>query len=160
MRYGIERKTKLMTLDKETLKAIREQGNEALKAVGEELGVKIELGNCSYSESEATFQMKVNIISEDGEVITKEWENLLRLAKMRDFDIEKEYTLNGSKVKLKGYNSRARKWCYIVEYVKDGRVVRVGDEWFDRAVYGLDHTGRKITTENKDSSCKSGSCGC
>ena len=146
MRYGIERKTKLMTLDRETLKAIREQGNEALKAVGEKLNVKIELGNCSYSESEATFQMKVNIISEDGEVITKEWENLLQLAKIKCFDVEKEYTLNGSKVKLKGYNSRARKWCYIVEYVKDGRVVRVGDQWFDKAVM--------------DSSCKSGSCGC
>ena len=146
MRYGIERKTKLMTLDRETLKAIREKGNEALKAVGEELGVKIELGNCSYSESEATFQMKVNIISEDGEVITKEWENLLQLAKLKGFDVEKEYTLNGSKVKLKGYNSRARKWCYIVEYVVDGRVVRVGDQWFDKAVM--------------DSSCKSGSCGC
>tara|TARA_R100000315_G_scaffold62427_1_gene43924 strand:+ start:77 stop:517 length:441 start_codon:yes stop_codon:yes gene_type:complete len=146
MRYGIERKTKLMTLDRETLKAIREKGNKALKAVGEELGVKIELGNCSYSESEATFQMKVNIISEDGEVITKEWENLLQLAKLKGFDVEKEYTLNGSKVKLKGYNSRARKWCYIVEYVVDGRVVRVGDQWFDKAVM--------------DSSCKSGSCGC
>lgn len=149
-----------MALDKETLKAIREQGNQALKSVGEKLNVKIDLGNCSYSESEATFQMKVNILSEDGEVITKEWEALLRMAKMRDFDIEKEYTLNGSKVKLKGYNSRARKWCYIVEYVKDGRVVRVGDEWFNRAVYGFDHTGRKIPTENKDSNCKSGSCGC
>ena len=48
MQYGIERKTKLMTLDRETLKAIREQGNEALKAVGEKLNLKIELGSCSY----------------------------------------------------------------------------------------------------------------
>jgi len=61
-----------MTLDRKTLKAIREQGNEALKAVGEKLNVQISLGNYSYSENEVTFQMKVNIISEDGEVITKE----------------------------------------------------------------------------------------
>ena len=35
MRYGIERKTKLMTLDNKTLRSIRDYGNEALKAVGE-----------------------------------------------------------------------------------------------------------------------------
>ena len=146
MRYGIERKTKLMTLDNKTLTSIRGYSNEALKAVGEKHNVEISLGNCSYSENEATFQMKVNTLSEDGKIITKEWDSLLQLAKIIGFDVEKEYTLNGSKVKLKGYNSRARKWCYIVEYVKDGRVVSVGDQWFDKAVM--------------DSSCKSGSCGC
>ena len=112
------------------------------------LWIGLYMGN-QYKKQVKTIQggkMKVNIISEDGEVITKEWENLLQLAKLKCFDVEKEYTLNGSKVKLKGYNSRARKWCYIVEYVKDGRVVRVGDQWFDKAVM--------------DSSCKSGSCGC
>jgi len=159
MQYGIERKTKLMTLDNKTLTSIRGYSNEALKAVGEKHNVEISLGNCSYSENEATFQMKVNTLSEDGKIITKEWDSLLQLAKIIGFDVEKEYTLNGSKVKLKGYNSRASKWCYIVEYVEDGREVKVGDKWFDKAVLSKKPT---IITHPKEmnSNCKSGSCGC
>lgn len=146
MRYGIERKTKLVILTKIKVKSMREDANEALKAIGEKYNVKMELGSCTYSDNEAIFQMKVNIISEDGKVITREWEDLLTLAELKNFDVDKEYTLNGKKVKLKGYNRRAKKWSYIIEHIEDGSTARVGDQWFDNTVM--------------DSSCKSGSCGC
>lgn len=147
MLYGIERRRSLMALTPDKLRAIREKVNEALKPVGEELGCRIQLGNCTYSDNEANFKMKVNPISDSGEIITKEYEDLLSLSKMRGFDVEKEYPLNAGKVKLVGYNTRARKWSFIVEKVENKERVRVSQEWFDRYVM-------------TDSSCNSGSCGC
>ena len=68
-------------------------------------GIKVELGNCSYDEAQATYQLKINV---DG-VETREQKALKMYAQLDGLDLEKEHP----RFKLMEYHPKKRQYPYI-----------------------------------------------
>ena len=99
-----------MKFDKPTARKIRDAMQEALDKADVN-GVTIEIGNCTYSGGEATYKVKVLL---DG-AKSKEEQDLEQMATLMGLSTYKIATLQGMRVSLVGYNSRARKRPWVVQ---------------------------------------------
>ena len=99
-----------MKFDKPTARKIRDAMQEALDKADVN-GVTIEIGNCSFTEGEATYKVKVLI---DG-AKSRDEQALEQMASLMGFDTSKIASLQGMKVSLVSYNSRARKRPWVVQ---------------------------------------------
>ena len=99
-----------MKFDKPTARKIRDAMQEALDKADVN-GVTIEVGNCSFTEGEATYKVKVLI---DG-AKSREEEALEQMATLMGLNTYKIATLQGMRVSLVSYNSRARKRPWVVQ---------------------------------------------
>ena len=99
-----------MKFDKPTARKIRDAMQEALDKADVN-GVTIEIGNCTYSGGEATYKVKVLL---DG-AKSKEEQDLEQMAHLMALDTSKIATLQGMRVSLVSYNSRARKRPWVVQ---------------------------------------------
>ena len=131
-----------MKFDKPTARKIRDAMQEALDKADVN-GVTIEIGNCTYSGGEATYKVKVLL---DG-AKSKEEQDLEQMASLMGLNTYKIATLQGMRVSLVSYNSRARKRPWVVQdlttvkkYIIDddtakrlfGIVETVRDDWIDQ----------------------------
>ena len=131
-----------MKFDKPTARKIRDAMQEALDKADVN-GVTIEIGNCSFTEGEATYKVKVLI---DG-AKSRDEEALEQMATLMGLNTYKIATLQGMRVSLVSYNSRARKRPWVVQdlttakkYIIDddtakrlfGIVETVRDDWIDQ----------------------------
>tara|TARA_A100001515_G_C4571890_1_gene210016 strand:+ start:951 stop:1349 length:399 start_codon:yes stop_codon:yes gene_type:complete len=106
----------MTTFTKPVLRELRNQLNDVLNNNGEVThysidGYTFEIGNCRYDGGEATFKLKVLIKGSK----SRQERDLEDLAKLSDLDITKIATLQGMKVSLVGYNSKARKRPWIIQ---------------------------------------------
>ena len=99
-----------MKFDKPTARKIRDAMQEALDKADVN-GVTIEIGNCTYSGGEATYKVKVLL---DG-AKSKEEQDLEQMASLMGLNTYKIATLQGMRVSLVSYNSRARKRPWVVQ---------------------------------------------
>jgi hypothetical protein len=99
-----------MTFDKATARKIRELMQKALEDADID-GVTMSVGNCSFTEGEATY--KVNVLLDGGK--SKEQTDLEQMATLMSLDTSKITTLQGMKVSLVGYNSKARKRPWVIQ---------------------------------------------
>ena len=99
-----------MKFNKPTAHKIREAMQEALENAGIH-GVTINVGNCSFTEGEATYKVKVLI---DG-AKSRDEEALEQMATLMGLSTYKIATLQGMRVSLVSYNSRARKRPWVVQ---------------------------------------------
>lgn len=99
-----------MKFDKPTARKIRELMQKALEDADIE-GMTIKIGNCSFTEGEATY--KVNVLLDGGK--SKDQLALEQMATLMSLDTSKIATLEGMKVSLVGYNSKARKLPWIIQ---------------------------------------------
>lgn len=99
-----------MKFDKPTARKIRELMQKALEDADID-GVTISVGNCSFTEGEATY--KVNVLLDGGK--SKEQTDLEQMATLMSLDTSKIATLEGMKVSLVGYNSKARKRPWVIQ---------------------------------------------
>lgn len=131
-----------MKFDKPTARKIRDAMQEALDKADVK-GVTIKVGNCSYSGGEATYKVQVLL---DG-AKSKEEQDLEQMAHLMGLDTSKIASLQGMRVSLVSYNSRARKRPWVVQdlttpqkYIIDdatakrlfGVVETVRDDWIDQ----------------------------
>jgi len=99
-----------MKFDKPTARKIRELMQKALEDADIE-GMTISVGNCSFTDGEATY--KVNVLLDGGK--SKDQLALEQMATLMSLDTSKIATLEGMKVSLVGYNSKARKLPWIIQ---------------------------------------------
>jgi len=99
-----------MTFDKATARKIRELMQKALEDADID-GVTMSVGNCSFTEGEATY--KVKVLLDGGK--SKEQTDLEQMATLMSLDTSKIVTLQGMKVSLVGYNSKARKRPWVIQ---------------------------------------------
>ncbi len=131
-----------MKFDKPTARKIRDAMQEALDKADIN-GVTIKVGNCTYSGGEATYKIQVLL---DG-AKSRDEEALEQMAHLMALDTSKIATLQGMRVSLVSYNSRARKRPWVVQdlttakkYIIDddtakrlfGIVETVRDDWIDQ----------------------------
>lgn len=118
-------------MDKATLKKLRKEFDNSadIKRIEEMLGVKIELGNGTFGNNNATFKLKVSDVEEDGTVITKEASDFMELAQFYGLDpndLGASFTFNGDVFTIVGLKTRFRKNRVLAE--KNGRTYRFSEE--------------------------------
>jgi hypothetical protein len=99
-----------MKFDKATARKIHELMQKALEDADID-GVTMSVGNCSFTEGEATY--KVKVLLDGGK--SKEQTDLEQMSTLMSLDTSKIATLEGMKVSLVGYNSKARKRPWIIQ---------------------------------------------
>jgi len=112
-----------MKFDKPTARKIRDAMQEALDKADVN-GVTIEVGNCSFTEGEATYKVKVLI---DG-AKSRDEEALEQMATLMGLNTYKIATLQGMRVSLVSYNSRARKRPWVVQDLTTGQKYIIDDD--------------------------------
>ena len=115
-----------MELNKTTLKEIRVKIQSKLNEL--DLGLKLELGNCSYDTDNATFKLNVQV--EGGK--SKIEQDLEMIASIRGLDLTKIWNEGTHKFRLHGFKNRARKNPFIIidtltqkQYVINDRVAEM-----------------------------------
>ena len=103
---------KVSKFDKPSLKVIREAMNAALKDVESKYGIKVSVGNASYSSDEVTFKVKANTVGQGGQVNSKEanmWALYADMNGIGHLSVGDTITLQGKPFTIAGWNTRAKK---------------------------------------------------
>src|SRR5690606_31343377 len=100
--------------NKATLQALRPEVQAALDAIAEKHGIKLQLGNISYTPDGGSFTSK---IEGKVEAIANEAEaaRFREIAAMYGYDHEKEADTPQGKARLIGYNPRKRAKPWIIQ---------------------------------------------
>ncbi|MCD4651295.1 MAG: hypothetical protein K8S56_05855 [Candidatus Cloacimonetes bacterium] len=110
--------TKITKLDKPTVKYIRERVKTAVSPLAEELGVMIDLGNCTFRTGNCRFQLKVAVLDPEGKPITEEMDSFRSNAKFFGFetdDLGKKVTVQGQSYTICGFNPKSSKYRIIAQ---------------------------------------------
>lgn len=116
---------KINKINRTNLREINEEIKSALKEVEDKFGVNIELGNSRFTDKNYTTKVKVAVVGDDGEAITKEVTAFKRNKKsygINDkFEIGTRFeTLSGNTFILDGLNTRAKKYP-VLAHNRDGK---------------------------------------
>ncbi|MDN2483838.1 hypothetical protein [Vibrio agarivorans] len=109
---------KLTTIKKQECSIIRQKLEEAHKAIEVELGVKIQVGNMSYSPDGDNVTTKIEVSLEGAE--SKEMKSLRQHANLLGLEekhLTQEFQMNGKTFTLRGFNPRAPKQCMLIREV-------------------------------------------
>ena len=110
--------------DRKNLKALRQDMNDVLKAVELRYGIKINVGNASFSDNEVTFKTKCNTIGEGGKAQTKEanqWKLYAELNGVGQFSVGDRITIQGQVFSIEGWNTRAKKSPVMIKDIATGK---------------------------------------
>jgi len=109
---------KIKKLDKPTVKYIRKRLETAAKPLAEELGVVIDIGNCTFKTSNCRFQLKVAVLDPSGKPITEEIDSFRSSAKLFGFepdDLGKEFIFRRQSYTICGFKPKSRKYPVIAQ---------------------------------------------
>eukprot|EP00938_MAST-03A_sp_MAST-3A-sp1_P001233 g1233.t1 len=99
----------------------------ALKSVQEQYGIKIHVGNASFTAAEITFKCKCNTLDESGETNTREaetWPHYAAQVGLGHLKVGDSVTLNDGKTyTIKGWKSTSRKYPVLLKG-RDGRHIK------------------------------------
>ena len=118
--------TKITALDKPQIKYIRKRMESALKSLAQELGVTIDVCNCTFQQSNCRFQVKLAVLDSAGNPVTEEidlFRESARLYGLEASDMGKEFTYRGKAYTICGLNPKSRKYPIIAKAV-NGKVYK------------------------------------
>lgn len=110
--------TKITRLDRPKLKYIRKRMEVALKPVAKELGIVIDIGNCTFQRKNGRFQVKVAVLDSDGKAVTEEVESFYDNAGLYGFksdDMNRKFICQGKTYTLCGLNPKSHKYPIIAK---------------------------------------------
>jgi hypothetical protein len=113
---GLKMETKITKLDKPTVKYLRERLRTIVKPLAQELGVAIDLGNCSFAANNCRFQLKVALLDSSGEAITEDADCFRVNAKLFGFepdDLGREFSFQGQPYTICGLKPKSCKYPVI-----------------------------------------------
>ena len=109
---------KIKKLDRPTVRYIRKRLETAVKPLAKELGVVIDIGNCTFKTSNCRFQLKVAVLDSNGKPITEEIDSFRSNAKLFGFepdDLGKEFVFRGQSYTICGFKPKSRKYPVIAK---------------------------------------------
>ena len=113
----------IKTLDKQTLKVIREKMNEAL-AVLEEIGIHTNVTNISYQDQNATVKVEISVMGENGEIVSKEALDYERYRDMYELpELGTTFQNRGQTYTITGLKPRSHKYPVLAERA-DGKTFK------------------------------------
>jgi hypothetical protein len=108
--------TKITKLDKLTVRHIRTRLTTSVKPLADELGVAIDLGNCTFGPNNCKFQLNVALLDTEGQAITEDIDSFQNNAKLFGFepnDLNKKFMFRGQSYALCGLKPKSRKYPVI-----------------------------------------------
>ena len=126
---------KIKAIDRKALQYLRGVIDSALDELSNEQGwgIKLQLGNGSYSGSNGHFKLNISAIDESGTVVTEEAEDFKRYAELYGLKPEwlgESFTYSSVRqggtpetYKIVGFKARARKRQILTEHIESGRRV-------------------------------------
>jgi hypothetical protein len=118
-----------MTITKITapiVKSLRKELQSNLQDIDHLENFEMTIGNASYSDSEVTFKLNVKIKGAK----SREQVHLEQMAQIYKMDLDKIVTINtGEKVKLSGYNNRARKMPWQIQVQGTNSVYKISQKY-------------------------------
>jgi len=109
--------------NKSNLPEVRAIMKVALVEVANQFGIRVEVGNCSYTDHDATFKVKLSVLDEAGDSKADK-SDFMAYALYRGFDAEdfgRDFTSKGRQFKITGWNSRKWKFPVTVKEIATGR---------------------------------------
>jgi len=109
-------KNKITKLDRPTVKYFRKRLEAAVKPLAEELGVAIDLGNCTFKTNNCRFQLRVAVLDPNGKAITQEIDSFRSSAKLFGLepdDLGREFIFQGQSYTICGLKPKSRKYPVI-----------------------------------------------
>ena len=120
--------TKITTLDKVTLRIIREKMDAALASL-EEIGIHAKATNISYQDQNATVKVEISVMGENGEVVSKEALDYERYREMYELpELGTTFTNRGTTYTITGLKPRSTKYP-VLAMRADGKTFK-----FTRAI--------------------------
>lgn len=117
--------TKITNIDKKAMIALRPQIDEALKELGERLGIEFHTGNGSYGGNEAHFKLTMKV--SDPEIQEKaardEFNRYCSYFDLKPEDLGKEFRAGSKRYKLIGLEMKRRKFPIRVMDLSANKVV-------------------------------------
>lgn len=110
-------------------KAFREDMKKALEAVENKHGIKMELGDISYSDVD--FKFRITAVKNNSNIDGRKalFEKYCSRFGFKPNDYEMPVIYNGEKYLLIGFNLRARKNCCNILKLSDGVIYRCSAEF-------------------------------
>lgn len=133
----------IKTFDRSTVKAMRQPLEDALSVIEKQFGVKVTVGNASFTGENVTFKVELATVAADGTVNDKHVSDFKMLCGMYDLKPEHlgaEVVYAGTTYKITGLNPKAPRYPINVERVSDGRGFRLPE----RAVRALTTDGASV----------------
>jgi len=124
----------MSTITKQLLQTLRPEINAALAEVAKRHGISIQAGNAKFHLDGSQGEFKVSLFANADRTIAdaKADKQADTLAAYRplypDLDLDREFTINGIKLKVTGYNSRARKTPFIAAIPGTNRFYRLSED--------------------------------
>ena len=119
--------TKITSLDKPKIKFIRKRMESVLNPLAKELGVTIEVCNCTYQPSNCRFQVKLAVLDSGGNPVTEEINLFKNNAKLYGFepeDMNRQFIYRGKAYTISGLNPKNRKYSIIAKSVVNGKAYK------------------------------------
>ena len=127
--------------DKTNLRKLRQELEEAfdsspMQELMHKFGIEFDLGSCRYKDTEATFKLTFSIQGAE----TQRQKDLREMAELHGLDIGKTAIFKEKEIRLVGYLSNRRKWCWEIEYVGTDKRVLIADHTAER-LFGEEDSG-------------------
>jgi len=110
-------------MDRTKVKMLRAAMEKELKAIEEKFKVQVDIGKCTYTDSNCTFKVEFADVGDNGEVKSKEVEDFRLYASMyglKPDDLGKIFSTNGEEYEITGLSTRKRKYPILGTRIKDG----------------------------------------
>ena len=113
----------IKTLDRQNIRLINSEINNAVQEVAKKYGVEIKTGSSSYTSNSATTKVVISTVGDDGVVMTREVEDFNNNKEL--FGITKNigdtFSHRGVEFKIAGLMPRSRKFPVLGKRVSDGK---------------------------------------
>lgn len=110
---------KITKIDPKACKQIREAVSENLAEILDELGLKLTFKSGTYSHNK--FGLKVEFVLADADPAKDDFEFLARSYGVKPTDYGMGITINGERYKLTGINTKASRYPFNAERLRDGK---------------------------------------
>lgn len=109
---------KVTEINREVCRVLRDKINASLKSLGDELGMKIQVGNASFTADNVKFKLEAAIIGASGEVKSSHAHDFARYQFVHGLPLDsigKTFTQGRKTFKLVGYNVKGRNYPMLAE---------------------------------------------
>jgi len=117
----------ISSLDRASVRQIADDIEIALAKVAKRYGVKIEVGNSSFSPTNCTTKINISTVAKNGTVMTKEATDFNRYASsfgINGYKLGDTFEFRYETYKITGLKPRSRKYPLLAENVNTGKVYK------------------------------------
>ena len=117
----------ISSLDRSSVRMIADDIEIALAKVAKRYGVKIEVGNSSFSSTNCTTKINISTVAKNGTVMTKEATDFNHYAHsfgIKGYMLGDTFEFRYETYKITGLKPRSRKYPLLAENVNTGKVYK------------------------------------